>query len=89
MSKSLSFQRTPDKECDALEIQEFNGCTVQCEVRRLPFKTWVLQGTGGASEESHDVNDPHDSNDDGQSDAHNNEETKDKEEVEGRMCECK
>ena len=49
----------------------------------------IIRGTGGASEESHDVNDPHDSNDDGQSDAHNNEETKDKEEVEGRMCECK
>ena len=61
-----------------------------CFSKPGPSNEDIIRGTGGASEESDDVNDPHDSsNDDGQSDAHNSEETEDEEEVEGRMCECK
>ena len=45
----------------------------------------IVRGTGGASEESDDVNDLHGNNTDFQLDAHNRE---DENEVEGRMCGC-
>ena len=49
----------------------------------------IVRRTGGASEESDDVNDLHDNNDDRQSDADNCEESEDEDEVEDRICECR